>query len=54
MTMMMRNEIVDAITGRAREIVLKGAEVILFGSRARGDAHDDSDWNVLILLDAGC
>lgn len=23
----------------------------LFGSRARGDAHDNNDWDVLILLD---
>ena len=49
--MMRRKEIVDAITGRAREIVPQGAEVILFGSRARDDARDDSDWDVLILLD---
>jgi len=27
------------------------AEVILFGSRARGDFHDESDWDVLILVD---
>ncbi len=27
------------------------AEVILFGSRARGDAREDSDWDLLILLD---
>ena len=26
------------------------AEVILFGSRARGDAGKNSDWDVLILL----
>jgi len=27
------------------------AEVILFGSRARGDAREDSDWDFLILLE---
>jgi uncharacterized protein len=27
------------------------AEVILFGSRARGDFREDSDWDFLILLD---
>lgn len=27
------------------------AEVVLFGSRARGDFHDESDWDVLILVD---
>ena len=27
------------------------AEVILFGSRARGHAKDDSDWDILILID---
>ncbi len=26
------------------------AEIRLFGSRARGDAKDDSDWDFLILL----
>jgi predicted nucleotidyltransferase len=28
------------------------AEVILFGSHARGQAHVDSDWDILILLDS--
>ncbi|MFN7831391.1 MAG: nucleotidyltransferase domain-containing protein [Bacteroidota bacterium] len=27
-----------------------GAEVILFGSRARGDFRNDSDWDFLVLL----
>jgi len=27
------------------------ARAILFGSRARGDARRDSDWDILILLD---
>lgn len=31
--------------------IAPGAEVILFGSRARGDAKVDSDWDILILTD---
>ena len=27
------------------------AEVYLYGSRARGDIHKESDWDILILLD---
>ena len=27
------------------------ADIYLFGSRARGDYQDDSDWDLLILLD---
>jgi predicted nucleotidyltransferase len=27
------------------------ARIILYGSHARGDAHSDSDWDLLILLD---
>ena len=26
------------------------AEVILFGSHARGQAHEESDWDILILI----
>jgi uncharacterized protein len=29
----------------------ENAEVILYGSRARGDEHPDSDWDILILTD---
>ena len=28
------------------------AEVILFGSHARGTAHNESDWDILILLNS--
>lgn len=27
------------------------AEVVLFGSRARGDFHEESDWDLLVLVD---
>ena len=48
---MINNQILNAIRDKASQIVPKGATVILFGSRARGDAREDSDWDVLILLD---
>jgi predicted nucleotidyltransferase len=31
--------------------ILPDAELILFGSRARGQAHSESDWDILILTD---
>ncbi|MFT4152636.1 nucleotidyltransferase domain-containing protein [Parafilimonas sp.] len=40
------------VAGKVKEIVGrydKDAEVILFGSRARGDWHEESDWDFLIL-----
>ena len=51
MTAKKHNQIVDAIRGKASQIVPEGAVVILFGSRARGDSRDNSDWDVLILID---
>lgn len=44
----------EYILGRIKETlrqVAPGAKVILFGSRARNDAHSDSDWDILILVD---
>jgi predicted nucleotidyltransferase len=35
----------------AVEEVAPGASIILYGSRARGDAHEDSDYDLLVLID---
>ena len=47
--------IVKKIPDQVKEAVLqidKDAEIILFGSRARGDYGSDSDWDFLILLNS--
>ena len=36
---------------KLKRLILPNEKVILFGSQARGDARDDSDWDLLVLLD---
>ena len=43
--------LMDKLRVTARKVVPPGGHVWLYGSRARGTAHDDSDWDLLILLD---
>jgi predicted nucleotidyltransferase len=42
--------IIQKISGTIKKLE-PTAEIFLFGSHARGSAHADSDWDILILLD---
>lgn len=44
------NSVRDLIVSTVRSSE-PGAKIVLYGSRARGDARKDSDWDVIILLD---
>lgn len=45
-----RQGIIISIRNTAASVMPKGSRLILFGSQARGDARDGSDWDLLILL----
>ena len=45
-----RAKIISMIRDTMREAE-PTAQIILYGSRARGDAHENSDWDVLVIVD---
>ena len=45
------NEVINNIRALAKRTLPSNASVILYGSRARGEATENSDWDLLILLD---
>ena len=47
----MGNNLINSLKNVAEHVLPNGAHVWLYGSRARGDAREDSDWDLLILLD---
>ena len=44
-------KMIDEIKRVAKEVLPEHSKLYLYGSRARGDAREDSDWDLLILLD---
>jgi predicted nucleotidyltransferase len=47
---MKKNELIKKIREAVHEVE-PDADIILYGSRSRGDAHPESDWDFLILVD---
>ena len=46
----MKEDVLEHIVDTVRDILPLDARILLFGSRARGDARPDSDWDILIIL----
>ena len=46
-----KSQVIENIREVAKTTLPKGCSLLLYGSRARGDAGKDSDWDLLILLD---
>ena len=49
---MKKQDIVIAKIVRLARKEFPESEIILYGSRARGDNQNDSDWDLLVLIDA--
>lgn len=47
---MSHTDILQQIQQLGRQLLPKDAHLLLYGSRARGDYHEGSDWDLLILL----
>jgi len=48
---MERSQVIENIRQVAASVLPKGSTLYLYGSRARGDYHENSDWDLLVLLD---
>ena len=45
------DKVFSSLKETAKANLPAGAQALLYGSRARGDANEISDWDVLIILD---
>lgn len=46
-----KDDILYSLRALIKQMMPAGTKVFLFGSQARGDVYDESDWDILILLD---
>ena len=49
--MMDSKRVIEYIRKVALSVLPKNSTLYLYGSRARGDYHADSDWDLLLLID---
>ncbi len=45
-----KQEILDKLKRILADLNIKYSKILLFGSRARGDFRDESDWDFLVVL----
>ncbi|MBQ9362727.1 MAG: nucleotidyltransferase domain-containing protein [Bacteroidaceae bacterium] len=48
---MEHSQVVNRIKQVAKQVLPPGSSLYLYGSRARGDYREGSDWDLLLLLD---
>ena len=48
---MTEEQVFQTIKQLAHSVLQEGSPLWLYGSRARGEQHEGSDWDLLILLD---
>jgi len=56
--MLIKSALLSKVNGVIEDVAKKYdvyvEKIILFGSRARGDFREDSDWDFLLILKSGC
>ena len=48
---MNKTQMIETFKQTAAHVLPKGSTLYLYGSRARGDYNEQSDWDLLLLLD---